>query len=111
MSTKKILSNIKTINFNGVDRKLKMDFNSLAYLEDELGISALDGSIFTQENLSKARVLRAVLYACMRSAGEDISLEEVGASLSIQNIGETMKSVAELLAGDATAEDGEKGKS
>jgi hypothetical protein len=79
------------------DRYLSLDFNALALMEEVLGESALDGSIFTPEKLRKAKYLRAILYAMLKSEDNDVSLEQVGKLMSYSNLTVIMEAVAKVL--------------
>lgn len=78
------------------ERHMRLDFNALATIEEVLGESALDGSVFKPENLSLARYLRAILYATLKHEDPNLTLEEVGAMLSLSNV-ETFSEVRERL--------------
>lgn len=91
-------------------RKMVMDFNALAEMEDVLGESALDGSIFTQEKLSKAKYLRAILYGCLKSEDESMTLEQAGQLLTIANLQDVVTAISKLMNMSVGVEEGEKGK-
>lgn len=81
------------------ERSLALDFNALAAMEEVLGESALDGSIFKEEKLRQAKYIRAILYGLLKAEDESITLEQVGGLISMTNIEEIMTAVAEVLTG------------
>lgn len=63
------------------ERNLKLDLNAMSEFEELTG-----KSLFTiGEALGQARYIRAMLYACMKSAKEEITLEEVGDLIDMDN--------------------------
>lgn len=64
------------------ERQLKLDLNAMSEFEELTG-----KSLFTiGEALGQARYIRAMLYACMKSAKEDITLDEVGELIDMDNL-------------------------
>lgn len=63
------------------ERQLKLDLNAMSEFEELTG-----KSLFTiGDGLGQARYIRAMLYACMKSAKEDITLDEVGELIDMDN--------------------------
>lgn len=63
------------------ERNLKLDLNAMSEFEELTG-----KSLFTiGEALGQARYIRAMLYACMKSAKEEITLDEVGELIDMDN--------------------------
>lgn len=75
------------------ERKLRLDLNAMSEFEDITG-----KSLFTiGEKLQEARNIRALLYAAMVSAGEDITLDQVGEYIDMNNFGEMSEVIAKLM--------------
>ena len=63
------------------ERQLKLDLNAMSEFEELTG-----KSLFTiGDGLGQARYIRAMLYACMKSAKEEITLDEVGELIDMDN--------------------------
>ena len=63
------------------ERQLKLDLNAMSEFEELTG-----KSLFTiGDGLGQARYIRAMLYSCMKSAKEDITLDEVGELIDMDN--------------------------
>ena len=63
------------------ERNLKLDLNAMSEFEELTG-----KSLFTiGEALGQARYIRAMLFACMKSAKEEITLDEVGELIDMDN--------------------------
>lgn len=89
------------------ERQLKLDLNAMSEFEELTG-----KSLFTiGEALGQARYIRAMLYACMKSAKEEITLDEVGELIDMDNF-EYLHSRLNLLMnksyGDQEATDDKK---
>lgn len=89
------------------ERNLKLDLNAMSEFEELTG-----KSLFTiGEALGQARYIRAMLYACMKSAKEEITLDEVGELIDMDNF-EYLHSRLNLLMnksyGDQEATDDKK---
>ena len=89
------------------ERNLKLDLNAMSEFEELTG-----KSLFTiGEALGQARYIRAMLFACMKSAKEEITLDEVGELIDMDNF-EYLHSRLNLLMnksyGDQEATDDKK---
>ena len=63
------------------ERQLKLDLNAMSEFEELTG-----KSLFTiGDGLGQARYIRAMLYACMKSAKEEITLDQVGELIDMDN--------------------------
>ena len=63
------------------ERQLKLDLNAMSEFEELTG-----KSLFTiGEALGQARYIRAMLFACMKSAKEEITLDKVGELIDMDN--------------------------
>jgi hypothetical protein len=63
------------------ERQLKLDLNAMSEFEELTG-----KSLFTiGDGLGQARYIRAMLYACMKSAKEEITMDEVGELIDMDN--------------------------
>lgn len=75
------------------ERFLKLDLNAMSEFENLTG-----NSLFTiGEKLLEAKNMRAILYACFKSAKEEITLEEVGDLIGIDNFEMVSKKLQELM--------------
>ena len=72
---------------------MRLDLNAMSEFEEITG-----KSLFTiGEKLQEARNIRALLYAAMVSAGEDITLDQVGEYIDMHNFGEMSEVIAKLM--------------
>lgn len=63
------------------ERELRLDFNAMSEFENVTGLS-----LFTiGEKMREARNLRAFLYATLKAAKNELTLEEVGSLMTMQN--------------------------
>lgn len=89
------------------ERNLRLDLNAMAEFEEVTGIS-----LFTiGDKLQEARYLRALLYASLKSAGEKMTIEEVGAEITMDNMGYIGEKIQELMTisyGNQNNNDGKK---
>lgn len=75
------------------ERNLRLDLNAMSVFEDVTG-----KSLFTiGEGLQEARNVRALLYAAMKSAGEDITLEQVGENITMHNFSMVSEVISKLM--------------
>ncbi len=90
------------------ERELRLDMNAMAEFEELTGRSIF----LLQEKLAEARNMRAILFCAMRSAGEDITLEQVGGLIDFNNLKYVMDTVQKLMTDSfgESEESGEKGK-
>lgn len=90
------------------ERNLRLDLNAMAEFEDLTG-----KSLFTiGEALQEARNLRALLYVAMKSAGEEVTLNDVGNMIGLHNfalISETISNLMTVSYGKPS-DDSEEGK-
>jgi hypothetical protein len=76
------------------ERFLRLDLNAMAEFEEVTGIS-----LFTiGDKLQEARYLRALLFATLKSAGEKMTIEEVGAEITMTNMSYIGEKIQELMA-------------
>lgn len=89
------------------ERNLRLDLNAMAEFEEVTGIS-----LFTiGDKLQEARYLRALLYSTLKSAGEKITIEEVGSEITMDNMGYIGEKIQELMTisyGNQNENDGKK---
>lgn len=63
------------------ERQLKLDLNAMSEFEELTG-----KSLFTiGAELSQARYIRAMLFACLKSAKEDVTIDQVGELIDMEN--------------------------
>lgn len=75
------------------ERNLRLDLNAMSVFEDVTG-----KSLFTiGEGLQEARNVRALLYAAMKSAGEDVTLEQVGENITMHNFSMVSEVISKLM--------------
>lgn len=67
------------------ERTIVFDLNAMCRYEEVTGKNLFDGSI-TTENLTSAKDLRALLWACLAADDGDLTLEQVGALITIHNM-------------------------
>ena len=91
------------------ERNLRLDLNAMAEFEDLTG-----KSLFTiGEALQEARNLRALLYVAMKSAGEEVTLNDVGNMIGLHNFALVNESITQLMkvsygSSEESNEDGKK---
>jgi hypothetical protein len=64
------------------ERLMKLDFNAMSTFEDITGETLFS----IGDKMSQARNIRAIIFACLKSAKEEITLEEVGEFIDIENL-------------------------
>lgn len=75
------------------ERFLRLDLNAMARFEEITG-----KSLFTiGEGLQEAKALRAVLFCCLKSGGEDLTIDQVGELIDIDNFTMISENLAELM--------------
>jgi hypothetical protein len=75
------------------ERQLRLDLNAMAEFEDLTG-----KSLFTiGEALQEAKHLRALLFVAMKSAGEEITLSDVGNMIGLHNFNVVNDAVTQLM--------------
>lgn len=75
------------------ERQLRLDLNAMSTFEDITG-----KSLFTiGEALQEARNVRALLYAALKSAGEDITLDQVGENIGMHNFAIVSETIGKLM--------------
>lgn len=63
------------------ERQMKLDLNAMSEFEELTG-----KSLFTiGEDMRQARYIRAMLFCCLKSGKEEITLEEVGDLIDVEN--------------------------
>jgi hypothetical protein len=64
------------------ERLMKLDLNAMSEFEEITG-----RSLFTiGADISQAKYIRAIIYSCLKSAKEQITLEEVGELIDADNL-------------------------
>lgn len=90
------------------ERNLRLDLNAMSTFEDITG-----KSLFTiGEQLQEARNVRALLYAALKSAGEDITIEQVGENIGMHNFSLVSETISKLMTASygKPSDDSEEGK-
>lgn len=93
------------------ERELRLDLNAMAEFEELTGRSLF----LLNEKLAEARNMRAVLYCALKSAGEEISQDEIGKLITFGNFKYVTEVIQKLMTDSfgepsESAETGEKGK-
>lgn len=64
------------------ERNMKLDLNAMSEFEEMTG-----KSLFTiGAELQQARYIRAMIYACLKSAKEDLTIDQVGEFIDMDNL-------------------------
>jgi hypothetical protein len=75
------------------ERELRLDFNAMSEFENLTG-----NSLFTiGDKMQEARNIRALLFVCMKSANEDVTLEQVGSMLNMGNFDKVNVALNKLM--------------
>jgi hypothetical protein len=75
------------------ERNLRLDLNAMSEFEELTGTS-----LFTiGEKMSEAKNIRALLYCTMKSAGEEITLNELGSLIDFENINIISEALGKLM--------------
>lgn len=75
------------------ERYMRLDLNAMSEFEDLTG-----KSLFSIGNdLQSAKSIRALLYCALKSGGEDITLDQVGDLITMENFAEVSKSMNKLM--------------
>ena len=75
------------------ERNLRLDLNAMSNFEDLTG-----ESLFTiGEKMNQARNIRALLFSCLKSAKEEVTLEEVGDMIDIENFAYVSEKISALM--------------
>lgn len=90
------------------ERQLRLDMNAMAEFEELTGRSIF----LLQEKLAEARNMRAVLYCAMKSAGEEVTIEQIGSLINFGNLKYVTDTIQKLMTDSfgESEETGEKGK-
>ena len=75
------------------ERNLRLDLNAMSNFEELTG-----ESLFTiGEKMNQARNIRALLFSCLKSAKEEVTLEEVGDMIDIENFAYVSEKISLLM--------------
>jgi len=75
------------------ERFLRLDLNAMSEFEDLTG-----KSLFTiGAQLQEARYIRALLFVSLQSAGEEVTLEEVGEMIDFENFELVSNTLGKLM--------------
>lgn len=75
------------------ERELRLDLNAMAEFEEITG-----NSLFTiGDKLTEARNVRALLFVALKSAKNEITIDEIGALITIANFGYVSEVISKLL--------------
>jgi hypothetical protein len=77
------------IELGGKERHLLLDLNAMVAFEEATGKNILSG-LSAKMGASE---LRALLYACLRHEDEKLTLKEVGAWITTENMGEVARQI------------------
>lgn len=89
------------------ERNLRLDLNAMAEFEEITGTSLF----VIGEKMSEAKNIRALLYASLKSAGEEITLTELGALIDFENINIISEALGRLMQysyGESKTDNGKK---
>jgi hypothetical protein len=75
------------------ERFMRLDLNAMAEFEELTGHSLFN----VGDKLQEAKNLRALLYASLKSGGEQITLQEVGELISLDNFSIIQDSLSQLM--------------
>lgn len=92
---------------DGVEREVKLDLNAMAELEDKYG--SVEAAFQALENNS-VKAIRFVLWAALLHNDENLTEQQVGRLIDLQNMGTIMDSLGKAFTNDMPSED-ETGKS
>lgn len=76
------------------ERLLKLDLNAMAKFEELTGKSLFS----IGEQINSATNIRALIFACLKSAKEEITLEELGELIDYHNVSILHEKLNELMA-------------
>ena len=75
------------------ERNLRLELNAMSIFEEVTG-----KSLFTiGEGLQEARNIRGLLYASLKSAGEDLTLDQVGELITMDNFNIVSETISKLM--------------
>jgi hypothetical protein len=74
------------------ERNLKLNMNSMRYFEEITG----DSLFKIGENFS-ATHLQALVYACLRHEDKELTLEQVGDMIDMDNMQEVSEAIGEMM--------------
>ena len=75
------------------ERELRLDFNAMSEFENVTG-----HSLFTiGEKMQEARNIRAFLYATLKAAKNELTIEEVGSMMTMHNFKDIEKVMNQLM--------------
>ena len=77
-------------------RTLRLDYNTFADIQEATGLNALEGEPFQEEHITKPKVLRAVLWACLRDEDPQITERDAGRLMTLGNIQQIVETIGEL---------------
>lgn len=81
-----------TITLGGQEREIRFNFNALCRLEEQFGREPFDNPQAFFENSTPVKV-RGFVYAALSGADPGITLEQVGAWLTVENMGRVLEAV------------------
>ena len=87
----------KTLRLDGRDWNIVITHNILCDLEELTGLNVLTGAETSMAKPS-ARLLRALLFLCLREQGAEYSLEDVGRLITRQNLMPVSRTLIEAWA-------------
>lgn len=89
------------------ERTIVFDLNAMVRFEEATGKNLFDGSI-TETSLTSAKDMRALLWACLSHDEDNLTLEQVGAMINMQNMVELQGKLNEAI--DVAMPEAKKGK-
>lgn len=78
------------------ERTLRLDYNTFADIQEATGLNALQGEPFQEANITQPKVLRAVLWACLRDEDPQLTERDAGRLMTLGNIQEIVETIGEL---------------
>lgn len=78
------------------ERTLRLDYNTFADIQEATGLNALEGEPFQEQHITQPRVLRAVLWACLRDEDPELSERDAGRLMTLGNIQQIVETIGNL---------------